>query len=348
VGSDSSGTVFDHNRRMNFQPQAWQPPRDTGLTGPFAENHHLRSAALWDTTGAGPEDVAIDADGRPVTGLKDGRVVRFPPFGGVPETIGDVGGRPLGIELDTDGESFIVANADLGLQRLAPNGDVTVLAHGYRGRPFTLTNNASVAKDGTIYFSVSSHRWPLSEYTADLLERSATGTLYRRDINGDLDIVLDGLVFANGVALSATEQFVLVAELGSYRIHRVWLEGPDAGKSALFVDNLPGFPDNLNLSDGLFWCGFPRPRDKALDATASRPRIRSLIHRLPPGLQPKVSPHGFVVAFDETGAVVANFQDPSGRVATTTSAVSHGRFLFVGSLTSPALAVMALPERLAG
>lgn len=348
MGSDRSGLVFDHNPPMDFKPQPWRAPRDPGLVGSFAENDNLRSAALWNTTGSGPEDIAIDTDGRPVTGLKDGRVIRFPVTGGKPEVIGDVGGRPLGIELDTDAESFIIANADLGLQRLSQSGEVTPLAHGYRGRPFTLTNNATVAKDGTIFFSVSSHRWPLAHYYADVRERSATGVLYRRDTNGDLEVVLGGLVFANGVALSATEDFVLVAELGSYRIHRVWLHGPDAGKSDVFVDNLPGFPDNLNLSDGLFWCGFPRPRDRMLDATASLPRIRSVIHRLPPGLQSKPSPHGFVAAFDETGAVVANFQDPSGRVSTTTSAISHGRNLYVGSLTSPTLAVMALPQRLFG
>jgi sugar lactone lactonase YvrE len=332
---------------MDFRPQGWQAPRDPGLTGPFAENDELRSAALWNTTGTGPEDIAIDPDGRPVTGLKDGRVVRFPPFGGNPETIGHVGGRPLGIELDTDGESFIIANACLGLQRLSPNGKVTVLAHGYRGRPFRLTNNAAVARDGTIYFSVSSYRWPLADYATDILERSATGAVYRLDTNGDLDLVLDGLVFANGVALSVVQRFVLVAEFGSYRIHRVWLEGPEAGTRDVFVENLPGFPDNLNRSGGVFWCGFPCIRHKALDAIASRPGLRSVIHRVRPKLQPRPAPHGFVAAFDETGTVVTTFQDPSGRVSTTTSAVSHGRQLYVGSLTSPHLAVTALPERLA-
>ena len=332
---------------MDFSPQPWRPPRDLGLTGSFAENDSLRSAALWDTTGVGPEDVTVDSDGRPVTGLKDGRVIRFSVSGGNPETIGDVGGRPLGIELDSDGESFIVANAYLGLQRLTPNGDATVLAHGFRGRPFLLTNNAAVARDGTIYFTVSSHRWRLSAYTTDILERSATGALYRLDTNGDLDRVLDGLVFANGTALSAAEDFVLISEFGSYRILRVWLDGPLAGTSDIFVENLPGFPDDLNRSGGVFWCGFPCLRNRGLDAVGLTPRVRSVVHRLRPKLQVRPAPHGFVAAFDETGAVVANLQDPSGRVSTTTSAVSHGRRVYVGSLTSPALAVIALPKSFA-
>ncbi|HVR33528.1 MAG TPA: SMP-30/gluconolactonase/LRE family protein [Acidimicrobiia bacterium] len=332
---------------MDFEPRRWQPPADVGLVGPFAVNEDLRPAALWDTTGVGPEDVAIDSAGRAVTGLRDGRIVRFDVTGGRPETIADVGGRPLGIEPAADGDGFVIANADLGLQRLTADGRVEVLANRHRDREFMLTNNAAVARDGTTFFSVSSHRWPLSEYTADILERSATGTLYRLDTNGELDVLVDGLVFANGVALSADESFVLVAELGSYRIHRVWLDGDRAGHTEIFCDNLPGFPDNLNLGNGLFWCAFPRTRDRLLDATLTRPRVRSIIHRLPPRLQPQPSRHGFVVAFDDRGAVHANFQDPTGRVALTTTAIAHGRYLYVGSPSEPTLAVLTLPDRLA-
>lgn len=311
-------------------------------------NDRLRSAALWDTTGKGPEDVAIDTEGRPVTGLADGRVMRFSTTGGVPEEIANVGGRPLGIEFDADGESLIVCNASLGLQRVTPNGKTQVLVDRYGGAGFKLTNNASVTRDGTIYFSVSSHRWGLAEYTTDISERAATGVLYRRDTNGELDVVIDGLVFANGVAVSSTEDFVLVAELGSYRIHRIWLSGERTGSTDIFAANLPGFPDNLNLGNGLFWCGFPATRDRVFDATLPRPRVRAVTHRLPARLRPPSSSrHGFVAAFDETGRVLANLQDPSGRVAVTTSAFAHGRYLYVGSLTEPTLAVVALPDSLA-
>lgn len=328
---------------MDFEPQKWIPPRDMGLVGPYAENTDLSGAALWDTGGKGPEDVVIDGDGRAITGLADGRLVRFGADGGSPEEIGRTGGRPLGVELHPDGDGLIVCDADQGLLHVLPNGDVVTLATSHDGLKFTITNNASVAADGTIFFSVSSHKWPLASYTTDLLERNATGRLYRRDPNGDIDVLLDGMVFANGVALSGDGDYVLVAETGSYRINRVWLTGDRAGRSDVFVDNLPGFPDNLSEAHGRFWCAFPRPRDKALDATLSRPWARTLVHRLPEQLQPKVSRHGFVAAFDGDGNVVANLQDPTGRVAVTTGARALGRLLYVGSLTEPNLAIVSLP-----
>jgi sugar lactone lactonase YvrE len=38
---------------------------------------------------------------------------------------------------------------------------------------------------------------------------------------------------------------VLVNETGAYRISRYWLTGPKAGTHDMFIDNLPGLPDNL-------------------------------------------------------------------------------------------------------
>ena len=71
--------------------------------------------------------------------------------------------------------------------------------------------------------------------------------------------------------------------------------------------------------------------------------MRSMLHRLPEQMQPKVPRHGFVAAFDSDGDVVANLQDPSGRVSFTTGVRALGQLLYVGSLTEPTLAVVALP-----
>lgn len=328
---------------MHFEPRPWQPPIDHGLVGDYATNERLTPAALWDTGGIGPEDIAIDQEGRPVTGLEDGRIIRYPDDSGIAVEIGNTGGRPLGIEA-TDGDGFIIADAFRGLLHMAPNGTVTPLAESFQGDRFALTNNASVARDRTIYFTVSSHRWDLDDYTADVLERSATGRLYRRDPNGELTVLLDGLVFANGVALSEREDFVLVAETGSYRIHRVWLTGDRSGRSDIFVDNLPGFPNNLTRWHSTFWCAFPRLRDRAIDLMMPRPWMRSVVHRLPEQIQPKVGSHGFVAAYDHEGRVVTTLQDPTGRVGKTTGATAEGFRLYVGSLTNPALAVTTLPK----
>ncbi|WP_324278335.1 hypothetical protein [Blastococcus brunescens] len=48
--------------------------------------------------GDGPEDV-VDAGGRVLTGLSDGRIARIDRVSGTVETVARVPGRPLGLEL---------------------------------------------------------------------------------------------------------------------------------------------------------------------------------------------------------------------------------------------------------
>ncbi len=47
---------------------------------------------------------------------------------------------------------------------------------------------------------------------------------------------------------------------------------------------------------------------------------------------------GHVLAVDDTGAVIASLQDPTGSYAMTTGVLETERYLFVTSLTEPALA----------
>lgn len=50
-----------------------------------------------------------------------------------------------------------------------------------------------------------------------------------------------------------------------YQIQKYHLKGPKAGTSELFMENLPGFPDNINLGeDGLFWIGLFLVREKTV------------------------------------------------------------------------------------
>ncbi len=97
-------------------------------------------------------------------------------------------------------------------------------------------------------------------------------------------IVLEGLSFANGVAMSPDQTFVLVCETWRYRIHRYWLVGPKKGQSDIFIDNLPGFPDNITSSGkGTFWLALvfgPETRQQ-LDTLLSKPFLRKVILRLP-------------------------------------------------------------------
>ncbi len=325
--------------RRSIVPQAWTPPPDSGLAGPYAPNDALAGAERWETGGVGPEDVVVDGEGGVFTGLADGRILRMRP--GTSRVVADTGGRPLGLELDTEGR-LVVCDAVRGLLRV-DGGEVTTLVDSFAGEPLLFTNNADVGADGTIYFSTSSQRFGIADYRSDVLEHSGTGRLLAHRPDGRTEVLVEGLFFANGVALAADESFVLVAETERYQITRLWLTGPKAGTTDLFVRNLPGIPDNLSRGPGgVFWVAMFTPRNKPLDLLLPRPRLRRLVAALPEALQPQPVRHGFVVGFDGGGKLVRNLQDPAGGFAPITGVREHDGWLYLGSLTETAVARVRL------
>lgn len=243
-----------------IDPLAWDAPAAPQMTGVLEPNDTLMKAELLGQGQLhGPEDTAVDSQGRVYAGLADGRVVRLEASGKV-ETFVDTGGRPLGMDFDAAG-NLILADAWKGLLRIDPQGKVETLATEADGVPFAFTDDLDIASDGRIYFSDASSKFHQPDYILDLLEARPHGRLLRYDPStGKTEVLLKDLYFANGVALSANEDFVLVNETYRYRITRYWLKGEKAGQHEVFIDNLPGLPDNLQGDRKGTFCG---PADPA-------------------------------------------------------------------------------------
>ncbi|KAF3618911.1 Protein STRICTOSIDINE SYNTHASE-LIKE 10 [Capsicum annuum] len=66
-------------------------------------------------------------------------------------------------------------------------------------------------------------------------------------------VLLRGLAFANGVALSKDKSIILVAENSTGRILRFWLKDPHAGQHYTFIDPTE-YPNNIGRkSKWEFW-----------------------------------------------------------------------------------------------
>lgn len=111
------------------------------------------------------------------------------------------------------------------------------------------------ASDGSLYFSVASTKFGFHDWFLDILEARPHGQLLRYEPSSNrTTLVLDNLGFANGVAISKDKDFVVVCETWRFRCLKHWLTGDNEGKTQVFVENLPGAPDNINLApDGSFW-----------------------------------------------------------------------------------------------
>src|SRR6266540_3759352 len=168
--------------RPKIEPVVWRPPK-LGLRARPAPS--LPALTVLEVNGHGTEDVVVDEKGNVFTGVRDGRILRLTPDGRRLDTIADTGGRPLGIELYTDGR-LLICDAGKGLLLAdRASGDIETLIP--RGRELRVCDNAAVTKDGTIYFTDSTSRFDLEHYVADLIEHSGTGRLLRRDPDGSVD-----------------------------------------------------------------------------------------------------------------------------------------------------------------
>ncbi len=314
--------------------KAWEPPEPPALTGILAPNNQLRQADLLARGQVyGPEDTTVDANGVLYTGTQDGKIVRVFPDGRV-ETWLQTEGRPLGMVFDRQG-NLIVADAWKGLLSIAPDGEITVLTREAEGTPFRFTDDVVVATDGRIYFTDASSRFRQPDYILDLLEMRPHGRLLRYNPKTRrTEVLLRNLYFANGVAVSPDGDYLLVNETWKYRILKYWINGPKAGRTEVFADNLPGFPDNLAVDEqGRYWVAFPTLRNPQVDAMHRRPWMKNLVARLPAGFQPEPEEYGLVVAFDDRGGMLTSLHDTTGsHLQEITSVNPHNGFLYFGSL----------------
>lgn len=312
---------------------AWDPPPVPEFVGPLAPNSRLAAAvAIGVGVIDGPEDVETDAQGRVYAGTNAGTIVRVE--GEAVSTFVTTGGRPLGLDFAPDG-ALIVADALKGLLSVAPDGAITTLCEDVEGVKFGFTDDVAVASDGRIYFTDASVKFGFGDHMLDLLEGRAHGKLIVYDpAEKKCKLLLGELFFANGVALSKAEDFVIVNETYRYRISRYWLKGPKAGTSEVFVDGLPGFPDGVAASGrGTFWVAMFTVRNPAGDFLAPRPLLKKMVANLPRALWPKPAPYGLAIEVDEQGKVVQSLHDPEGtRVQEVTSVHERGGVLYIGHL----------------
>jgi len=326
-------------------PAAWTPPVAPTLTGQYEQNNrlaHTDRLSLGD--GRSPEDVAIDSGGRIYGGFDDGRIIQLQPDGTQPHIFANTQGRPLGLAFDPAG-NLIVADAIKGLLAIDKSGTIKVLATEVDGAKFGCLNDLDVGVDGTIYFTEASRKFPMSQFANDILEHQPNGRFLAYDPKTQKTrTIVDGIYFANGVAVSPDQSFVLVNETGLYRVLKVWLTGPKQGQRDVFIDNLPGFPDGISSNGkGKFWLALVTPRDAVFDKILPYPFARKIVYRLPQVLQPAPKRYSFVLGLDENGKVVDNLQNGAADCyAEIANVVEHDGVLYFGSIAESTIGKFSL------
>jgi sugar lactone lactonase YvrE len=298
--------------------------------------------------GPGAEDVVVVThgpdEGAVFTGTEDGNIFRVSHDGRRIDRVAHTGGRPLGLEIGPDGR-LLVCDAHRGVLRIdTATGAVEPVTDSVAGRKMVSGNNAAVATDGTIWFSDSSTEFGIDKWKDDFVQDTRTGRLLRLTGDGAVEVVLSGLAFANGVALSAAEDYVAVAETAARTVVRRWLTGERAGQRDYLVRDLPGYPDNIARgSDGLIWVTIASPTDPVVERLHRAPLwLRRQVTRIPDRLQPKPKRTVHVQAYADDGTLVHDCSVDTDDFHMVTGVREHDGRVWLGSLHEPALAVLEL------
>lgn len=165
----------------------------------------------------------------------------------------------------------------------------------------------------------------------------------------EVTVLLRGLAFANGVALSKDRSFVVVAETSTCKILRYWVRGPNAGEVETFVD-LPGYPDNIRRnSKGEFWVALHAKKTRLADWLLRNTWFGNTLLKIPLSSVQRLHAlfvgghHAIAVKLSEDGQVVEVLEDARGKQVRYVSEVEErdGK-LWIASVMMPSVWVYSL------
>ena len=181
-----------------------------------------------------PECLAFDRDGYLWAGGEAGQIYRMDSHGQV-TTIANLGGFCAGLAFSPADELF-VCNPGLGIVRVQKSGSHAVFASQAEGHKLICPNYGLFDSAGNYYMS-DSGQW-----------KKNNGRLLRFRPDGKGERLAGPLGYANGLALSADEKFLFLAESDTDRILRFDLRPAGApGQPDVFAEGVGRFPDGLAL-----------------------------------------------------------------------------------------------------
>jgi len=330
----------------------------TSTSTKWALNRRLTEATpIGIGTIEGAEDCALDDEGRLYCGDRRGWIWRFTGENyESAEVFARTGGLPLGHAWDRDG-TLVVAVGGMGLCRIFPDGSSKVFGNQTRRSRFRVFDDSAIrfaddldiAPDGSIYFSDFSTRINAADYHVELIEYRPNGRLMRWDPDSDtVDTVVANYVFPNGVCTAHDGQSVLVASTGLFRVDRLWISGPKQGQLEPVLENLPGYPDNVNrASDGNYWMTFVAMRTPMSDLMLNFPALRRRMSKELPAdewLIPQLNV-SCVFKFSESGEIIDVLWDQTlEQYPMVTSINEFNGDLFICGLQNNRIGRLKLPE----
>ena len=307
----------------------------------------------------GPEDVIFDKDDNMYCGSRHGDVIRFfGPDHKRSEVFAHIGGHPLGFAFDAVGNLHTCVGG-MGLYKITPDpareviklSDETnrTLLSIVDDSRLRLADDLDIAPDGRVFFSEATIRYEMYDWMVDALEGRGNGRIICYDPkDGSSRTVLPKLQLPNGICVEPGGQSLLFAETWGCRVTRWYFDGPKKGQTEVIIENLPGYPDNINrASDGTYWCALCGMRSPVFDLALRMPDFRKrMVQKVgrDDWLYPNMNT-GCVIKFDAAGNILDVLWDMGGEAhPMITSIREHKGYLYLGGLYNNRVGKYKIPN----
>jgi len=132
-------------------------------------------------------------------------------------------GRPLGMEIDSNGD-LIVVDSYKGLFRInTQTGEKTRMFQPKESGELACAflNNLAVLNNGSIFMTCSSSKFTLQNHIFATIEGRPNGKVFHYNpIAGYTTVIRQDMYLVNGIAKSSGEDFLIISELIRARILR--------------------------------------------------------------------------------------------------------------------------------
>jgi len=164
------------------------------------------------------EGPTCDADGNLFfTDQPNDRILKWSVEGGL-STFLQPAGRANGMYFDPRGNLIACADERTALWSIAPDGQVTVIAGEYNGKPLNGPNDVWVHPDGALYFT--DPFYPRSWWTHDWMPQDGQHVYFLSADRKQLVRVADDLEKPNGIIGTPDGKTLYVADIGAGKTYR--------------------------------------------------------------------------------------------------------------------------------
>lgn len=373
---------------LDIEPACLNVTTPMPFTGPLEPNNLLdQYEPILKGSLQGPESLAV-LQGVMYTGLQNGWIVRITKDGTVEQvtTIGipdckpweeEKCGRPLGMRFDKN-RTLNVVDAYHGLYKVnVDTGSVKTvydMSWPVNGKPVKMINDFDmIGRTGDFYFSETSTTFGMKEGLYMFMESAPNGRIIHHNYHTNVSRVLvDGLAMPNGVQLSGRKEHLLFSEMGRNRVMKYHLRGKKEGKLEVFIDNLPGIPDNIRTNgQGGYWLplymAFPPGQTDLTNVLKPYPTVRKVFARIisiirsvilfvdrfcpSPKLKtiaaqitgltffaPLMKPYGLILELNSKGEILRSLHSPEGKLGFISEVYPLGDALYLASPTNDFIA----------